>query len=567
MKMIQVAPLNRVLITFVAAVLVACADLNQVSNPPSRLPIPPAPAPVTAAPAPVTAAPDLQKVAYAQDVFFNAGSFVLKPEAKDKLNNFASNTRINPEVIIAVGHTDSVGSDAYNQKLSIQRANAVKAYLVSRGVEKNLIYVEGKGEKQPIADNKIAASRAKNNRVEIEVVGTRTNGDSAEPWKADDTIPVLFATNRQRTGNDNPYYFYGNQLIDEPYSKNLRRGIAVIKVPPKRARGEIQRPGWVKVTLERISSHPVANAIGIKPIPPADLLTEFSYAQKIEELTASEFGAELKIAVSKSKSKTAVLYVHGYANDFTGAAFRAAQIAFDLATPNYDLVPLMFSWPSDVGITGMNYDEARKRSQASGYDLAHFLSEVAATTDIGTVHIIAHSMGAEVLGHAMMKLGVSEIGVVQVNKSVRPIFRQIVFAAPDVTPRIFEDVIEPAIRTNHLITMYGATTDLPLWLSTIQNRQARQGSVSANVRLPGCVDTVDVTAVAEKGLSHSTWAESPRVLDDLRLVLRDGLEPSLRGLTKRRISGRSVWNLPAVALVGTGAVAFPVSPICGLGRR
>ena len=79
---------------------------------------------------------------------------------------------MNLEVVIAVGHTDSVGDDAFNQKLSVARSEAVKAYLVSKGVEKNRIYTEGKGEKQPVADNKTADGRAKNRRVEIEAVGT-----------------------------------------------------------------------------------------------------------------------------------------------------------------------------------------------------------------------------------------------------------------------------------------------------------------------------------------------------------------------------------------------------------
>ena len=74
-----------------------------------------------------------------------------------------------------MGHTDSVGSDAYNQKLSVKRSDAVKAYLVTKGIEKNRVYTEGKGEKQPVADNKTAAGRSKNRRVEIEVVGTRPN--------------------------------------------------------------------------------------------------------------------------------------------------------------------------------------------------------------------------------------------------------------------------------------------------------------------------------------------------------------------------------------------------------
>jgi len=77
-------------------------------------------------------------------------------------------------VIIAVGHTDSVGTDAYNQKLSVRRAEAVKNYLTGKGIEKNRVYTEGKGEKQPVADNKTSEGRAKNRRVEIEVVGTRS---------------------------------------------------------------------------------------------------------------------------------------------------------------------------------------------------------------------------------------------------------------------------------------------------------------------------------------------------------------------------------------------------------
>jgi OmpA-OmpF porin, OOP family len=135
----------------------------------------PAPAPVAPPVAPKPVAPVSEKVTYAADAFFDFNKSVLKPEAKAKLDDLVSKTAgVNLEVIIAVGHTDSVGSDAYNQKLSVSRADSVKAYLVEKGVEKNRVYTEGKGEKQPVADNKTAEGRAKNRRVEIEVVGTRT---------------------------------------------------------------------------------------------------------------------------------------------------------------------------------------------------------------------------------------------------------------------------------------------------------------------------------------------------------------------------------------------------------
>ena len=113
---------------------------------------------------------------YAADAFFDFDKAVLKADGKAKLDDLVGKVKaINLEVIIAVGHTDWIGSDAYNQKLSVRRAEAVKAYLVSKGIEKNRIYTEGKGEKQPIADNRTKEGRAKNRRVEIEVVGTRAN--------------------------------------------------------------------------------------------------------------------------------------------------------------------------------------------------------------------------------------------------------------------------------------------------------------------------------------------------------------------------------------------------------
>jgi len=135
-----------------------------------KRPAGPRPTPAPAArPRPVA-----QKVTLAADVLFDFDKSVIKPEGRARLDDLVSKIGgVNLEVVIAIGHTDSIGSNAYNQKLSVRRAESVKSYLTSKGVPANRIYTEGKGETQPVASNKTKDGRAKNRRVEIEVIGTR----------------------------------------------------------------------------------------------------------------------------------------------------------------------------------------------------------------------------------------------------------------------------------------------------------------------------------------------------------------------------------------------------------
>src|ERR1700674_4500859 len=109
---------------------------------PARSPVAqPAPPPPAPAPKPK---PVAEKVTFAADVLFDFDKAVIKPEGKTKLDDLATKVKgINLEVVIAIGHADSIGSDEYNQKLSVRRAEAVKAYLVSKGIEPNRVYTEG----------------------------------------------------------------------------------------------------------------------------------------------------------------------------------------------------------------------------------------------------------------------------------------------------------------------------------------------------------------------------------------------------------------------------------------
>jgi OOP family OmpA-OmpF porin len=123
-------------------------------------------APVVAAPKPTG-----EKITVAADALFDFDKAVLRPEGKAKL-----------EVILVVGHTDRIGSAAYNLKLSDRRAAAVKSYLVSKGIEANRVYTEGKGLTQPVTGDKCKGNKATkelkaclqpDRRADIEVIGTK----------------------------------------------------------------------------------------------------------------------------------------------------------------------------------------------------------------------------------------------------------------------------------------------------------------------------------------------------------------------------------------------------------
>ena len=146
-----------------------------VYTPPAAEPAPPpVAAPMPPPPPPKAPEPTSEKVSFAAETLFDFDKSAVKPAGKAALDDLLRKLKgMDTEVVVTVGHTDSVGSNEYNQKLSLRRAEAVKAYLVSKGVEASRVYTEGKGETQPLADNATAEGRAKNRRVTVEVVGTR----------------------------------------------------------------------------------------------------------------------------------------------------------------------------------------------------------------------------------------------------------------------------------------------------------------------------------------------------------------------------------------------------------
>jgi OmpA-OmpF porin, OOP family len=174
---------NRLSTALSAIVLLAFAGCASTPEP---TPPPPAPAPAPQAaptpPPPPPPAPKAEKVTSASTVNFDFDRYVIRPDARSKLDDLVANLRnVNLEVVIAVGHADRIGSDSYNMKLSVRRADSVKAYLVSKSIAASRIYTEGKGARQPIKDCKGSAKTKEliaclepNRRVETEAVGSVT---------------------------------------------------------------------------------------------------------------------------------------------------------------------------------------------------------------------------------------------------------------------------------------------------------------------------------------------------------------------------------------------------------
>jgi OOP family OmpA-OmpF porin len=137
-----------------------------------RAPVAVAAAPIPE-PAPVRAR---QSITLGADASFDTGKADLKSDGQAKLDQLVAKLKdVSFDAITITGHTDNVGGEAANQKLSLRRANAVKQYLSSHGIDGSKIKTTGRGKTSPVADNKTAQGRARNRRVEVVITGTRSS--------------------------------------------------------------------------------------------------------------------------------------------------------------------------------------------------------------------------------------------------------------------------------------------------------------------------------------------------------------------------------------------------------
>ena len=157
-------------------VLPECVPPKPPVPPEPAKPAPPPPPPPPKPPEPAKPAPQSvrESVVIQADALFDFDKSVLRPDGKKAIDDALAKIQgTDLEMVIATGHTDSIGTEQYNQRLSERRAEAVKQYLVSKGIPASKVTTIGKGETQPVATNKTKEGRQKNRRVDIEFKGVK----------------------------------------------------------------------------------------------------------------------------------------------------------------------------------------------------------------------------------------------------------------------------------------------------------------------------------------------------------------------------------------------------------
>jgi len=120
-------------------------------------------------------------VKFDSGILFDVNQNTLKTNARSNIESLATSLKNNPETtVLIVGHTDATGSDAYNQKLSVRRAAAVRSYAIAQGIASSRLSTEGRGESESISDNTTEEGRALNRRVEIVIVANETMKQEAK---------------------------------------------------------------------------------------------------------------------------------------------------------------------------------------------------------------------------------------------------------------------------------------------------------------------------------------------------------------------------------------------------
>jgi esterase/lipase superfamily enzyme len=322
-------------------------------------------------------------------------------------------------------------------------------------------------------------------------------------------VTLLFATTRRSVSSDRPGARYGAEDGD-----SLQFAAVSVNVPSYRVRGtgELPRPTALR-----------DNALAYRPDPQRDF-----YVTSTIPVDSARFVQRLGSDLALSRSRDLLVFVHGYNVSFEDAAVRAAQVAADL---NFDGSVLLFSWPSAASVTAYVRDQQAARN--AGYALLRLLRNHAVAAQPDRVHLLGHSMGAEVIGKAL---------TLTAPDDPTPRLAEVVLAAPDVDARVFRREILPRLTPHAAhITLYASSDDDALRASRVVNGAGRLGLGGDSLVVIDGMDTIDASRVSADLLGHTLFGNQS-FLSDLAQLLADGKSPAERRLLPVRKDGLTFYR-------------------------
>lgn len=327
------------------------------------------------------------------------------------------------------------------------------------------------------------------------------------------TVRLFYGTNRNRLDLKDGIQHYGSAETRE-----LKYGVCDVSIPRKHKLGKLERPN----ALERFVSWPAS-------------VDRHYIIENAGELSEADFLADLIARLNEKSKKQALLFIHGYANTFDDAAYRAAQLAWDLP---FKGCTGFYSWPSSGTKSAYGNDEAAARSSAPM--LKEFIGQIAGLHELEQLHIIAHSMGGLILTLSLNILASDASKINELEKIC-----QLVLGAPDIDKNEFFNIILPGFsKLGKQRTLYASDHDFALNVSaSLRSLRDRLGQIGTNIFVAQGVDTINASNLKTSN-SHGYLFDGRDLLGDLFQIINSGSIPEDRRLREIEFTPLNYWLFP-----------------------
>jgi len=329
-------------------------------------------------------------------------------------------------------------------------------------------------------------------------------------------IEVLYATDRNVTGDDKPTRFYGGNRGDMTY------GRCQVVVRPSKARSPYADQTFWKPDAGKNSRRRAA-------------------LRSMDMMDKQEFLKAVTHRSTNNKNKSVLVYLHGYGRKFERAMSTTATLVYEMS---YLGVPILYSWPSKGSAEA--YPADRTAIDWSTPHLQTFLETLAADTGVDTIHLMAHSLGNRALLKVLANLTDTKLSNPGWN------FGEIILVAPDVDRAIFKRDYAPLlVKMDSRVTLYVSSIDVPLSVSRKINRYPRVGDSKDGPIIRAGIETVDASDVTNLIIGHSYYRDSPEALSDLYYLINHRLSADQRPtLVPADASGARYWKIKSNKLSG-----------------